>query len=162
MSAISSSTVVEQLPHHPKIKGLSPAATAGMGWEKMAKKYLYKSNKFFHRDSNPRSWEDEASVILFVLLPMADIFVKLDIFLSFSLSEQFPCQLDSNPQSWEGEASVILFVLLPMADIFVRPIKFCHFISPSSFCVSWTQTLNLGKMRRVFYFVCYYLWLTFL
>jgi hypothetical protein len=36
----SDSTVVEQMPHHPKIKGLRPTTTAGAGIYKKAKQWL--------------------------------------------------------------------------------------------------------------------------
>jgi len=35
------STVVEQVPHHPKVKGLSPAIAAGTGRETMTKRYVF-------------------------------------------------------------------------------------------------------------------------
>jgi len=37
----AASTVVEQLPHHPKVKGLSPAIAAGTGRETMTKRYVF-------------------------------------------------------------------------------------------------------------------------
>ncbi len=37
--ALGTSKVVEHLPHHPKVKGLSPATHVYTGIEKMAKKF---------------------------------------------------------------------------------------------------------------------------
>jgi hypothetical protein len=44
------STVVEHLPYHPKVEGLSPAADAGTGREEMAKTHVlvFIQNKYCH------------------------------------------------------------------------------------------------------------------
>ncbi len=39
-SASGGSTVVQQLPHHPKVKGSSPSTTADIGSENIAKKVI--------------------------------------------------------------------------------------------------------------------------